>query len=75
MEGLNITAIILYITGSIIISVSNVWLITSNSSENHVKIASSNLVSIFSMGIGGILNYIYTKNKIKDNSNSSIEMI
>jgi hypothetical protein len=66
MKGisLNITAIVLYIVGAFIISGSNIWIIVSSTyPENKITIAASNLVSVFSMGVGAILTQVDIWNK------------
>jgi len=68
MKGLslNITAIVLYIAGSVIISGSNIWIIKNGLDPRHmVTVASSNLASIFSIGVGAILTQVNLRNKSK----------
>jgi hypothetical protein len=67
MKGisLNITAIVLYVVGGVVISGSNIWIMSFNEDHKHiVTISASNLVSVFSMGVGAILTQvdIYNKN-------------
>ena len=67
--SINISAIVLYIVGAFIISGSSVWMIMTDSSsipEQKITIASSNLVSVFSIGVGAILTHVDIFNKHKE---------
>lgn len=66
--SLNITAIVLYFIGAIIISGSNIWmLIVGKSYPDYItSVVSSNLVSIFSVVVGAILTQVDIWNKNKE---------
>ena len=53
--SLNITSIVLYTAGAIVITGSNIWLLISDFlPEYKVAFASSNIAAIFSIGVGAI---------------------
>lgn len=68
MKGsLNITSIVLFIVSSIILYGSNIWILIHGSipKDKSVTVAATNLVALFSLGVGNVLNQIiiYKKDK------------
>jgi hypothetical protein len=57
---------VLYTCGSVIIAGSNIWIIADGlSSTNIMPFAASNIVSVFSIGVGAILTQVDLWNKNK----------
>ena len=72
--SLNITSMVLYVVGTSVIVGSNIWILTTDfQPEYKVAFASSNIASIFSIGVGAILTQVDLHRAKRSRNAASIE--